>query len=854
MGPLYQWTTVSLEADGLDASPLATFGVQDTSVAVLTRHGYTLRGLREGSTLVYVVGDGTTSASATAVVTNAPVQVTTFVSKLVTSVEWFSSLPASFVRADLVLAQVLMGHYLAKEGDEGRIHAIATFSDGASAPVPHLHAPGLDELSVTSLFPNDLEAVPPSANRSFWRARVPRSALYHVGEMLYTEWKVCGVAQATAVEWASVEVPKPVSMSVSPSEIMLAPPNMAGLDVLGISSALNFTTRITFDDGTTRDYTGDPRLNHSVVEYECATIEGGRLLVGERGDECHFINVTHTFDAGPSGYDKRLVGLDITPTRFVLSTSIPVVSIDTFELTFVAQPDTHSTVRVTRLGPIQCTNPTQYHTAKPRAIINLFNDPTAREYDVTFATEFGSLDESVVQYGFGVLRARATSGVANITAVFEGIHGTNATLYVTSELDMRVTSINISSEALDAQQTLVGERGSMFITTVGLGFDSGLYVPRLAGGGGMSISSMLSLEAMPPTAFAVDVYGRISLLNNTHVPVLMSASLKCQASTAGVMPFHINLAPGEGDLDLGQTSGAQFQQFGSMLAVRVRLRLKPGHRLINFQVAADFDPSVLTSGTNVNATPPGNASFADGDWAGVEPTLNDPPGSFQLVGSNPDAQQTGVILLGTVDLNVVGSGVTLVSGWIIELVTISADGFEERVSDAAAIAGTGYAAVTDGGASGGRRLRELRELRAYASGENGGADGWLPQSQLAPSEPGGYHGPRWAGRRLQATAAACTPCSDANSSSPAIYGDLSGDCRFTSYDVLVSQRLSVTYQAFLAGGLPTNPLDTFPCDFAREQANPTQDLVGGDARIEPRDARQHASTPARQHASTPSPG
>ena len=54
----------------------------------------------------------------------------------------------------------------------------------------------------------------------------------------------------------------------------------------------------------------------------------------------------------------------------------------------------------------------------------------------------------------------------------------------------------------------------------------------------------------------------------------------------------------------------------------MRVRATAGHRLINFQVSASFDTSLLTSSTNAAAG--GVSTYVEGAWSGVEATLNDP--------------------------------------------------------------------------------------------------------------------------------------------------------------------------------------------------------------------------------------
>ena len=341
------------------------------------------------------------------------------------------------------------------------------------------------------------------------------------------------------------------------------------------------------------------------------------------------------------------------------------------------------------------------------------------------------------------------------------------------------------------------------MSTVGLEYDNGLVVSELATAGYMSVSALLNLTSNMPSVVSIDAMGDLALHDNWHSEVIITASLVCDPMQYGHMAIKANLHAAPDDVDLGQVDGYQFQQVDGLLAVPVRIRPPDGSFLVNFQIAVNFDESILTSNTDGSSN--GLASYDEGSWKGLDSTLNDPPSSFQLVGSDPSSTFQGTVDLGTVTLNVVGSGVTLITGSIIELFSRRPSHSQLiRTSSKYGIAGDGYADVSIAG----------RRLMAQQSATP-------PIALLSPARRVSEMRSRQRARQLQPQAA-CEPC-DAR-----IHGDLSGDCKFTSADVLASQELVSQVQSYHDGWLDTNPLYGM-CGFMRRQANPSWDIdaLGG---------------------------
>ena len=184
--PVYQWTKISLEVDGLDATNLIDeYAVSDPSVVRLSRITK-LNGMARGTSLVYLPGNPLVNT--TIDVSDETVTVAQFHSRLLTNVVWHDKPPDDIRQTYIFDSSAMMIHSMTTEGAGGRIVARAEWSDGIAINVPFNYYPGIDELNITALSSRDLH-VNWNADDLFWEAVVPFMAMYKVGELFYTEWR-----------------------------------------------------------------------------------------------------------------------------------------------------------------------------------------------------------------------------------------------------------------------------------------------------------------------------------------------------------------------------------------------------------------------------------------------------------------------------------------------------------------------------------------------------------------------------------------------------------------------------------------------------------------------------------------
>ena len=638
------------------------------------------------------------------------------------------------------------------EGDAGRIYAELRFSDLQFQVVDPT------ELNVTSIDPS-FRIVPPDSQPSseqapsrHWRGAVAVDAYTHCADMAQVQWLVCGQPAAEGMLPVSIELPPALAMTFALDQLRLsAAEDAASQPPIGIATQTAVRVAVVFEGiADPIDFRLDARTNITVAEVWCAYVDAAVLHV-RSGAECPSLTVTASVSA---------------PTfNFTHTASIPIVSISAMALRFTAWPDTARNRLVSRaqLSRVQCTD--RYHHALAHATATL-TDGT--EYDVSAASSFTSTSPAAL--AVEGRRMRAVAAGAPFIAV--DFHGAAASVPLPVVDDggvdtlVRVAALHFGI-SLGAQQTLVLLRGGTRSTTSRVDFTDGSRfdsVGMLAGW--VELAQMVNFTSAQPAAIGIDGGGTVTLLQNHHARVAVGGALTCSASAAAVptsvVEMAANLQAIAGDVDLGALSGVQFAQ-GTDGELPLGVFGSVSGRLVNFQIEVAIDTAYL-------------AAIADSQTAqypGAVVTLNSPPSLIKLVANDAVSQLSGLsIPLATARLRVVQSGVTLITGSIIELISIH-NGQTIRVQERPIDAGTGYAALSTAA----RRTRSLslqqmgppslraaevasaqrkRRRRAQASegGEGEGTDG------------GGGAPPL------------CDPCNATR-----VLGDVSGDCKLTSYDI-----------------------------------------------------------------------
>ena len=387
-----------------------------------------------------------------------------------------------------------------------------------------------------------------------------------------------------------------------------------------------------------------------------------------------------------------------------------------------------------------------------------------------------------------------SAGSSTISATF-GAHTTvNATLTVVNEFLDAATSLSWSVPAVDGDNL---ERSDSVWTQVELTYASGLIHLDLANStydSWIEIGNLVSFSSSEPGVVSLSSEGQLTLLDNHHAAVSLGAGVSCMPSVSATTSQFANMKAAALDVDFGSLTGLQFPHTSgsSFLDVAVHVRPSAGTSLKAFQIKiGPLDAGLLDSASG--ATWAGGGSFS-----GVATQFDNPSTEVVLSASDTASSVSSQATLGTVRLNVVAFGVTLIDGEIASIVVQDGSGVSSELQYVAVVAGRGYASLS----SGRRRVLDV--------------GGPVTPARLLPSqrEPLG-------GRRLQS----CNACS------AQVWGDFNGDCQFLTSDVLALSTFVLSRAGFEDGSASSDPLLTHTggngddCEFLRQQANPSLDLM-----------------------------
>ena len=785
---VYQHTTASASADGLDVTPLVSFALTNDTVAQVVGTT-TVIGLMPGTTSLYLSGRTAASASTVLMVSSTPVMAVEMINRVVTHAEWQVAPPASWDGQMPFSASVVLSSRLRAEGDGGWLFSRVLWSDGQMQEVEAA------ALNVTSLSPS-VDVLAPGAlgnqGGSYWRAEVGFNAIAECERSVLVEWLVCGAPVANGSATLHLDLPTATAVIVSSGAARLAPPgDDATRAPIGVPTQALMSVSVLFDDGSSTDMSSDSRVVYSVDNATCAEISSAQsprsTLVLLSGAACASVTV----QASIAVYG--LVG----------SVTVPVVVLEQLALDFTGYPSGNEGVAVTELGRVHCAAVDVFHHASARVRAYLSDAPSAA-YDVTAHASITSNDSAVVSPASSRLAA-AAAGTAQISAAFGTTSSASADLVVRAEVLTSVAQVQWSVP-LTAGNTLALEANATQATTVSITFDSGLQFSDVGGNtfaGWLELSELVSFVSANGAVVGVAADGTLQLIDNWHDPVVLRAEMACASTSFASHSVYANLLPLAGDVDLGHATGVQFQSpNGGFLEVQLRIRVPSGASLKSFQLEVGpfpTDSGNAQTGTPTLLTSGGGASYVDGGvFSGVQEKLNNPPSVGVVAASDASSSLGGTLSIGTFYFAVLGSGVVLISGRIVDM-SVDVSGVTQRTQDQPFVAGTGYAA--------------LSVRRALHVGSDG--------PRLPPQHAAASMRSRWRPRRLSES---CDPCSV--SGGGGVWGDFSGDCQFTVDDVLQLQLFQTVRTPYVQGSSLVDPLDGY-CAFRQQQSNPNLDVMSG---------------------------
>jgi hypothetical protein len=714
----------------VDVTSLVSVSIEDSSIVALDAES-NLRGLAAGSTMLTVSSSPSLSVQTSVTVSDAAVELTALQVFLVTGVAWQTAAPAMVAQvpaSSSFTAVAQLQHLLNAEGDVAKVHVFATFADNATQQVKSAEAflaPTVAGVVVTNGTSNVSATM-----------RVGIGATGYVGTVLTVTWRRGTETLGTGVGWANMTLPLPVLVTTTASQSRVAPPDdSATTSPISVASSFAIAATVHYGDGTSKDFSSDSRLNVSlaVASVGCASVQGLAQVVVSAGAGCASIEV--------------LVQVPDLSSSLSATVVVPVVKIQTLRLSTAPYPSysgssAHTNVPLYRLD---CTSYYQ-HTAAS-VLVNLSD---SSEFTVTAQSSFSSSNPAVASLAASRLRS-LSAGTTTLTATFDG-HSTTQTVEV-SDTSVSVTSAVLQAGGSASPYSFAALRSSTTGTAVALTFSDGTQFTNAADSGTLDwfpLSALVNFSTSDPAVVAVDSSGTLTLHDNHYRMVDVTVTAVCSGLSDG-LSVAANLNPALGDVDLGSSSGLQFQPSGSTLSVPVRVNVA-GCTLLAFQVEVNFDYDVL-----------GATGAMAADWPALTSTLNDPVDEALFLGDDLQSSVgNGLVQLATLTLEIKQSAVTRLYG-TVKVVTYVQGGQTYSIEEAAIDAGYGYAEVSMG------------ILRARALGT------------VAP--------PRALRRRPARRLSECDGCT------AGVLGDINGDCTFNANDVLEAARVyvgTVDYDALCA--------------------------------------------------------
>ena len=747
-----------LTASDLDVSTLVSFASSNAAVATVSSR--TVSGVSVGSATVRAVvtsSSPVTSAASLTVSAASMVTVEQLRASVVTSIGWDQgsvSIAWQPANADFSVT-ALLSQSFSSEGQQGDVLAYAIFSDGSERELPS------SQLLVTPM----TRSVTVSHTGSVWRMQVAVGAVRECGDLVQVQWSSCNRSTSSGLAAVDLQMPSAVAVRVSILASRLTIPGDSAMEApISIATSAVVSVQVDFDDGSSQDFSDDSRTQISVVSAfaGCAQIDDMRTLTVLAGALCAQLSIVASVPTVAPGLEA--------------TASTPLARFTSLQVWTVPYPSFsgYEQMQVSSVGRVACSD--VFQRTQLRASAQLSDGSST---DVTSSTVATSTSPAVlgIDSPGDATRWRlvpSAPGSASVTVSFSSQSAVLAIDVLDEPVAMSSVSLSVSGVSASQSYTFAALVDTTRESSVHAQFADGTQIDDVLSANWLPAGALVTFATSDAGVISSGgTSGEFTLRGNSEARTMLSALSACDAAVRSDVVVAANLLPAVGDVDLGQDEGLQFQQAGERVLVAVHANAADG-QLVNYQVEVEFDPAIFYA-----------SDCSSGEVDGFTCTLNDPLQVAKLIASDTSSSAKGSsVSLGSFSLRVDATAVTLISGSIVELVRKANGGAVEiRTADVPITAGRGYASVSY---SGRRRVSEVRRLRSSA---------------LA-SRP-----------RHELQSVSCTTQTSGTTSCLAGYwGDVSGDCKLSSYDVLWAQEVYLNLR-------PYHEL----CPWAQEQLDPTRD-------------------------------
>ena len=519
---------------------------------------------------------------------------------------------------------------------------------------------------------------------------------------------------------AQVTIPSPLRLDVSRSSTLVTYPDDRAT-IGGIPTSLSLAVTLVFPEGLSRDATNDP-----LTVY--------RVLLGV--DLVELMTRPSEVVITPSDPNRLASGqvlIMISYQDISVNVSLQVVTYRGVMLFATPFPsyEGSSGVNKSTLFQIESTGVFQQAALELSALlsdgstVSVTRSPLAFYQAASPTVSISGSIVSVTQPGTYQIQAQLGPDVSTI--------------------DLVVTSMPVSISALRGfalsavSGTFGGLQGTRAALTLDVTFSDATQYPGFIPDASNVFPRVLSLTVDTPSVVSVNpLTGQVTLQNNHHSMVTITASTSGPTQLTGQTSFACNLQPAIGDIDLGFPEGIPVPPLLVGEMVSVPLVVNAGLQLLG---RAQLTVSYSTQTLGVVSVSPNSS------WLGsLQHTDN---GGLLFVTALSSSGLTGLVSLGTIEVMAIGPGVGSVGGIVM------------RLDD------------TAGRPIGSGRLRDFVAGAVTVD---------IPSSSRARREAAAVLGaPRRVRRNTQCSPPfPCVMCPQGGRET----GDINGDCIFDSTDVL----------------------------------------------------------------------
>lgn len=617
----YQHTRLWAVSNGADISRLVVFGVTDGGVASVERpsQGHpTVSGIAAGTALIYVKDVAFASVAVT--VSDAVIGVVALRAGVVTGVTWAPV--ASIAGPFLPIAM----HEFTSETSVGWLYVHASFNDGTAAPVV---------TDVTATAPSPMNA---SITVSFEASGPPvvsvrSGANSQVGVLTVS---TCA-GDASAV--VNLTLPPPVSVIIRADRYNLVPDSNVAREFSGRHSEVSLQTSVRFADGATRDMQTDSRVVFAISD-RCGSFSNSghnKLLIISPSCRQVLVTVSVTVTIG---------GVSVSASQDFSVEWLTGIELQLFH----KDESTAFTTSELRRRYACSSSITPYHPSFHSLRVRTRGTLSSGAIDwigegITYTVNGASLSGSgmtrtlsVTDAGIILLDVVASPNPDGLSAStsFTAISEPDA---YTFEWSLGLTASTVSRAYLEEHPT-----------TTRLLYATG-YLEIMSDDEKRALVTFGSTDS---ATVVVSERGALQPLRSAISTVNVSAVM-CDGQNATVS-VHVNLRPGAPfDYDLGSTLGAPISYTTGDSQLCVPIQLYTQSVVSIFQFVLRFDANILEcSASSCGTWTAGSAWGVFADSVAYAPDAGQV--DFLTTGSVAALGQRGLLDIGTLCLNVIGSG------------------------------------------------------------------------------------------------------------------------------------------------------------------------------------------------------